>query len=210
MNLQLYIITDPSLSHGRSHVEVVRAAIAGGATAIQLRDKTATARQLIEAGHALRELTRAAGVTFIVNDRADVALALDADGVHVGQDDLPALDARRIVGPNKIVGVSAGTVAEANQAERDGANYIGVGSVYATSSKPDAGAPIGTEGLAQIARAVSIPVVAIGGVNADNAAACIAAGASGVAVISAVVSAADVVDATRRLKRRITNVKRKT
>ena len=108
MNWLLYVLTDPGLSRSRSHVEVVRAAIAGGATAIQLRDKTASTRRLMEIGEELRALTRAAGVALIVNDRADVAVAIDADGVHVGPDDLPAALARRIVGPNKIVGVSAG------------------------------------------------------------------------------------------------------
>lgn len=200
MNPALNVITDEGLSRGRSTVDVVRAALAGGATVIQLRDKTGSTRHLIEVGRALRELTRSAGATFIVDDRADVALAVDADGVHVGQDDLPATDARRIVGAGRIVGVSAGSVAEALQAERDGADYIGVGSVFATGSKPDAGAPIGLDGLARIARAVSIPVVAIGGINAGNAADCIAAGASGVAVISAVVGAADVAQAARELR----------
>ena len=200
MDLTLYVLTDPALSRGRTHIDVVRAAIAGGATAIQLRDKRATSRELLETGRALRELTRAAGVTFIVNDRADIALAVDADGVHVGPDDLPAREARRIVGPNKIVGVSAGTVAEAIQAQADGADYIGVGAVYATDSKADAGAPIGPDGLAPVVRAVSIPAVAIGGIGPGNAAACITAGAAGVAVISAVVAADDIAAAARRIK----------
>ena len=129
-----------------------------------------------------------------------MAVAIDADGVHVGQDDLAAADARRIIGPHKIVGVSAASEEEARKAERDGADYIGAGTVFATASKPDAGAPIGTGGLARIAAAVRIPTVAIGGINAGNAAACIEAGAAGVAVISAVVSADDVSAAARRLR----------
>jgi len=200
LNHALHVLTDEQLSRGRTTVDVVRAALAGGATVIQLRDKTASTRRLLELGRVLRALTREAGATFIVNDRADVALAVDADGVHVGQDDLPAREARRIVGANRVLGVSASSVAEALQAERDGADYIGAGTVFATVSKPDAGAPIGLEGLAQIARAVAIPVVAIGGVNAANAAECVAAGAAGVAVISAVVSADDVAAAARELR----------
>ncbi len=200
VNHSLHVLTDEELSRGRDTIDVVRAAIQGGATVIQLRDKNASTRHLIELGRTLRELTRAADVTFIVNDRADVALAVDADGVHVGQDDLPASDARRIVGAQKLVGVSASSVAEAMQAEHDGADYIGTGSVFVTSSKPDAGVPIGLDGLQQIARAVSIPVVAIGGINAQNAASCVVAGAAGVAVISAVVSAADVERAARELR----------
>jgi thiamine-phosphate pyrophosphorylase len=200
MNLSLYVITDSGLAHGRSHVEVVQAALAGGATAIQLRDKGASGRQLAETGRALHELTRAAGAILIVNDRVDVAVAIDADGVHVGQEDLAAADARKIIGPGKIVGVSAATIAEAIAAERDGADYLGVGTVFATGSKADAGAPIGTEALARVAGAVRIPSVAIGGINAANAAACIEAGAAGVAVISAVVSADDIAAAAKRLR----------
>jgi thiamine-phosphate pyrophosphorylase len=203
MYLSLYVITDEALSRGRPTVEVGRAAIAGGATAIQLRDKTSSTRKLVETGLQLRELTRATGVKLIVNDRADVALAIDADGVHVGQDDLPAVIARRIVGAGKIVGVSAATPDEAKLAERDGADYVGVGSIFATSSKSDAGAPIGTARLAEVARSVRIPAVAIGGINAANAAECIIAGAVGVSVISAVVSAPDIEAAARDLRTRI-------
>ena len=200
MDLSLYVITDSALSHQRLDIDVVRAAIAGGATAIQLRDKAASGRQLAETGRALLELTRRAGALLIVNDRVDVAMAIDADGVHVGQDDLAAADVRRIIGPNKIVGVSASTLEEAIQAERDGADYVGTGAVFATASKPDAGEPIGTRGLARIAAAVRIPTVAIGGINATNAVGCIEAGAAGVAVISAVVSADDISEAARHLR----------
>lgn len=200
MDWTLYVITDAGLSRGRSHREVVRAAIAGGATVIQYREKEGTTRQLIEEAQVLRELTRQMGVLFIVNDRVDVALAVDADGVHVGQDDMPAPLARKLMGPGKIVGVSVDNVEQALQAERDGANYLGAGPIFATPTKPDAAPPIGVEGLAEICRRVSIPVVAIGGINAENAAAVIKAGAAGVAVVSAVVAAPDVEAAARRLR----------
>ena len=200
MDLSLYVVTDRALSRQRSDLDVVRAALAGGATVIQLRDKLAGGRQLAETGRALLALTRAAGALLIVNDRVDVALAIDADGAHVGQDDLNARDARRLLGPGKLLGVSAATTAEATQAERDGADYIGAGAVFTTVTKPDAGAPVGLEGLAAVARSVRIPTVAIGGINATNAAACIAAGAAGVAVVSAVVSADDVAAAARHLR----------
>jgi thiamine-phosphate pyrophosphorylase len=196
----LYIITDRKAAGGRSLAEVVRAAIAGGATVVQLREKMTTTREMIALGQALHAVTQAAGIPLIVNDRVDVALAIDAEGVHVGQDDMPASLARRLIGPDRILGVSAGTAAEAHQAKADGADYIGVGDVFGTPSKPDAGVPIGLDGLAEIARAVSIPVVAIGGITAENAAAVIQAGAAGVAVISAVVGAGDVVAAARQLR----------
>lgn len=200
MDWTLYVITDAKLSRGRPHVEVIRAAIRGGATIVQYREKEGTTRQLLQEAQALRELTRAAGIPFIVNDRVDIALAVDADGVHVGQDDLPARIARRLMGPGKIIGVSASNLQEALEAEAEGADYIGAGPVFATPTKPDAAPPIGLEGLAEICRRVSIPVVAIGGIHEGNAGSVIEAGAAGVAVVSAIVAAPDVEDAARRLR----------
>ncbi|MCS7282230.1 MAG: thiamine phosphate synthase [Anaerolineae bacterium] len=200
INWSLYVITDSKLSRGRSHLEVIRAAIAGGATVVQYREKEGTTRRMIEEARALRELTRQAGVLFIVNDRVDIALAVDADGVHVGQDDMPASLARKLMGPGKIVGVSVDNLEQALQAERDGADYVGAGPIFATPTKPDAAPPIGLEGLAEICRGVSIPVIAIGGINAENAGTVIAAGAAGIAVVSAVVAAPDVEAAARRLR----------
>jgi thiamine-phosphate pyrophosphorylase len=198
-DLSLYVITDRTIGRDRPLGEIVAAAIRGGATMIQLREKNLPARHIAEIGRRLQDITGPAGVPLIVNDRADVALAIDADGVHVGQEDLPVADARRIMGPDKIVGASAGTVAEAVQAEADGADYVGVGSVFATGSKPDAHEPIGPDALAPVRAAVRIPIVAIGGITAANAAEVIYAGAHGVAVISAVIGAEDVREAARRL-----------
>ncbi|WP_298489995.1 thiamine phosphate synthase [uncultured Chloroflexus sp.] len=196
----LYVVTDAGLSRGRSHLAVIEAAIAGGATVVQYREKAAATRQMIAEAQALRELTRRAGVPLIVNDRLDVALAIDADGVHVGQNDMPAALARRLIGPDKILGVSTANLAEAMQAVQDGADYLGVGPVLATPTKPDAAPPIGMDGLREICRHVPIPVVAIGGINATNAADAIAAGAQGIAVVSAVVAAEDVATAARQLR----------
>jgi thiamine-phosphate pyrophosphorylase len=139
---RLYVITDARLSRGRSHRQVVEAAIRGGADAIQLRDKEVPAGELYRAALELREIAREGNVAFLVNDRLDVALAAGADGVHVGQQDLPASVVRRILGPGRILGVTAETVEEALAAERDGADYLGVGPVFeARGTKPDAGAP---------------------------------------------------------------------
>jgi thiamine-phosphate pyrophosphorylase len=199
----VYIVTDQQAAGERALPEIVRAAIQGGATAVQLRAKVATTREMVALGQALLAITRPASIPLIVNDRLDVALAIEADGAHVGQDDLPAAMARQILGPERILGVSAETVAQAQQAERDGANYLGVGDVFGTPSKPDAGSPIGIDGLAATVRAVALPVVAIGGITLDNAPAVIAVGAVGVAVISAVVGAADPAAAARQLRERI-------
>ena len=199
-DLAVYVLTDRRAAGGRALVNVVRAAVRGGATVVQLRDKESSTRELIDLGRALLQVTRPAGVPLIVNDRADVALAIDAEGVHVGQDDMPAPLARQIIGPDRILGVSAGTVDEARRAVREGADYQGTGDVYGTPTKPDAGTPIGLAGLAEVARAVTIPVVAIGGITLDNARAAIEAGAAGVAVISAVIGAPDPEEAARRLR----------
>ncbi len=201
--LWLYVLTDRGRARGRSDEQIVAAALDGGATAIQLRGKDLTGAALVRVGRRLRELTRAASALLIINDRVDVALAVEADGVHVGQDDIPARDARRLVGPDRLLGVSARTVDEAVRAVRDGADYIGFGPVFPTVTKEDAGAPSGVEELQRACRAVAIPVVAIGGITPSNAGAILAAGAVGVAVISAVVSAPDSALATRVLHRAV-------
>lgn len=204
----LYVITSRQAAGDTPLTDVVQAAVAGGATVVQLRAKQATTREIIQLGHALRRITRNSEIPLIVNDRVDIALALDADGAHVGQEDLPVPLARGVMGPDRILGVSAGTTEEAHQAEEDGADYLGVGDVYGTPSKPDAGVPIGLQGLREIAEAVSIPVVGIGGITADKAAAVIEAGAAGVAVISAVIGAPDPEAAACHLREVIRNAKR--
>jgi len=205
----LYVITDEVLSGGRSHEEQTRAAVEGGAGVIQLRDKRADTRRLYEAACAMREATRAAGALLIVNDRLDIALAADADGLHVGPDDLPVAVARRLLRPGMILGASAGTVEEAIAAERDGADYLGVGAVYeARGSKADAGAPVGPERIAAIRKAVNIPLVGIGGIKAENAMPVIEAGADGVAVITGVVAAPDIRLAAEQLVALVRSAKR--
>jgi thiamine-phosphate pyrophosphorylase len=209
LNLALYVVTDESLSRGRPTAEIVAAAIRGGADAIQLRAKDLPVREQLAIGRALRAITREAAVLFIVNDRTDLALALDADGIHVGQDDLPADLARQLVGPDRIVGVSTATVEEARIARDMGADYLGVGAIYGTATKSDAGAPIGPAAIGAIKAAVNLPVVGIGGIGPANAAEVIAAGADGVAVVSAVVSAADPEAAARALKASIATALRR-
>ncbi|HLZ63123.1 MAG TPA: thiamine phosphate synthase [Ktedonosporobacter sp.] len=197
--LALHVLTDRKWSQGRDTLTVIRAALDGGATVIQLRDKTASTRMLIEEGMALRALTRERHALLIINDRIDVALAVDADGAHVGQDDLPGELARQLLGPERILGISAGNRQEAASAIAAGADYLGVGPIYATTTKADAGKAIGTQGLAELAACYAIPLVAIGGITAENCRAAMLAGAAGVAVISAVVAANDITVATRRL-----------
>jgi len=199
---RLHVLTDRDTSRGRSHLQVAEAAIAGGADVLQLRDKEASSGRLYQEALQLRKLTRDARVPFIVNDRLDIALAVDADGVHVGQSDLPASAVRKILGPGKILGVSVDTVEQAILAEKDGADYLGVGPVFeARGTKPDTGEPMGVDCIARIRRHCRLPIVAIGGITAENARKVREAGADAAAVISAIVSADDISEATRRLKR---------
>jgi len=165
--------------------------------------KDEPARLMVETARRLATLCQTAGVTFIVNDRVDVAMIVEADGVHVGQDDLPAEDVRRLLGRGVLLGVSAATVQEARAAERAGADYLGVGAIYATATKADAGAPVGLARIRELRRAVGLPLVAIGGISADNAAQVIAAGAQGVAVVSAVTLAEDMAAAARQIRREV-------
>jgi thiamine-phosphate pyrophosphorylase len=198
---RICVVTNPHPGRGRTPAEIAEQAIAGGADAIQFRDKEASGRAFLEAARPVREICRQAGVAFIVNDRIDVALAIDADGAHVGQDDMPAAEARRLLGPERVLGVSAATVVEAAAAAADGADYLGVGPVFeARGTKPDAGRPIGVEGVAAIAAAIKLPVLAIGGIHVGNAAGVFRAGAAGIAVISAVVGAPNVAEAVRGLR----------
>ena len=204
----LYVITDPALSRGRSHLDVARAALEGGADAIQIRDKSSTAYNLSRVTAEIQPLVRKFGAALLVNDRVDVALVAGADGAHVGQDDLPAREARRLMPRPRVLGVSAATRDLARRAQKDGADYVGVGPVFRTATKPDAGEPLGLERLAEISASVSIPVVAIGGINADNIGGVFEAGASGAAVISAVAGAEDIASAARALKRLIAGARR--
>lgn len=195
----LYVVTDERLSLGRSHLEIAQTALKGGADVIQLRDKGRSARDLLEIAKKIRPITTAAGATFIINDRLDLAL-LAADGVHLGQSDLPIGAARRIAPRPFIIGASVGSVEEALQAEREGADYVVVSPVFATGSKDDAGPGHGLQTVREVQGAVMIPVLAIGGINQENAADVIRAGADGCAVISSVVSAPDISSAARALR----------
>ncbi|MDO9549454.1 MAG: thiamine phosphate synthase [Methanoregula sp.] len=207
MNFDLYVITDENIGLGRTHAEIAERAIAGGADAIQLRDKSLVSSELIQVGQAIRKLTRMSATLFIINDRLDVALACEADGVHLGQGDMCTDVARELAPPGFIIGVSVSTVQEAVLAEQEGADYVALSPTFSTESKQDAGPGHGLTMLREIRRNVSIPVIAIGGINCENIHDVITAGADGVAVISAVVGAADITAAARELKILITRSK---
>jgi thiamine-phosphate pyrophosphorylase len=197
--LRLHVLTDHQWSRGRDIVTVATAALDGGATTIQLRDKTASTRVLIEEGLVLRRLTRERGALLIINDRVDVALAVEADGAHVGQEDMPATLARQLLGPRRILGVSVANRAEAGAAIAAGADYLGVGPIFPSPGKADAGPATGLHLLTEIAACYPMPLVAIGGITAENATEVMQAGAAGVAVITAVVYAEDIAGAAHQL-----------
>ena len=178
-------------------------ALKGGATMIQLRRKSASGSELYEWSKSIQELCRAHNAIFIVNDRLDIALAANADGVHLGQEDLPADAAKKLLGKDKILGVSVSSVTEAEKAGRSGADYIGFGHIYPTASKQKSCRPVGPDSITEVVRALLLPVIAIGGITLDNVCEVINAGASGVAVISAVAEAPDPEKATALLKQKM-------
>lgn len=205
--MELYIVTDRKASRGRDHMSMVRAALDGGADVIQLRDKDLSGRDLYALAREMASLVHASRARFIVNDRLDIALAAGADGVHLGQYDLPVAAARSLSPPSFIIGASVGSVEEALAAERDGADYIALSPVFSTPTKDDAGPGHGLEVLREIKAAVKLPVIAIGGVNAGNVTEVVAAGADGVAVISAVLGADDVEAAARSMRELVIRAK---
>ncbi len=197
--LRVLVVTDRRLAGARDVREIVNQALDAGAQAVQLRNKGDSPRELLDVGRDVRAMTRARGALLFVNDRVDIALALEADGVHVGPHDLPVADVRRIVPPGFLIGRSADEPDVAKRAADDGADYIGCGTVWATATKADAGAVIGIHGLIAVVRAVSVPVVAIGGITVERAAEVARTGAVGVAVVGAVMAANDPGTAVRGL-----------
>jgi len=200
VNWSLYLVTDRGLSLGRPLETIVEQALLGGATVVQLREKNCTTREFIALARRLKDITAAFAAPLIINDRADVALAADIPGLHVGQDDMDWADARRLMGPDAILGLSAGTEEHVLAAQNADVQCLGVGPVFATPTKSDAAPAWGLERLRRIRPRCRQPLVAIGGVNAANATDVIRAGADGLAVVSALCSAPDVRDAARRLR----------
>ena len=196
---RFHVITDMVLQTCYSHVELAGLAIAGGADTIQLREKGGSTREMIRAAEQMQTLCKKAGVSFIVNDRVDVAIASGADGVHLGQDDFPIPLARKLLGKKAIIGGSAANIEEARTCLAEGADYIGFGPVYTTTSKADAGPISGLDLLRDVAEAIPLPIVAIGGITTDNAPLIMKAGAHGIAVISAVCCQSSPTEAARAL-----------
>ena len=195
----LYLCTDRGLMSTPTLEEAVEAAIRGGVTLVQLREKDCSSGEFYRTAVSIKKITDAAGIPLIINDRLDIALAVDAAGLHIGQTDLPAQVARRILGPDKILGVSTATLQEAQKAQADGADYIGVGAMFATGTKKNARS-VTMEGLAEIRRGVDIPIVVIGGVNEKNCAQFNGTGIDGLAIVSAIIAKPDIEAAAREIR----------
>ncbi len=193
-----YFITDARLSRA-GNVSDVQAAVAAGVRVIQYREKAADPAAVLAEARELRRLCQ--GALFLLNDHVEIALAVGADGVHIGQEDMPLPEARRLLGPGKVIGVTVNTVDQALLAARQGADYLGVSPIFATQTKPDAGEPAGLSLLREIRRLVSLPLIGIGGITLENASAVITAGADGLCAISAVVTQPDVAAAIRAFQR---------
>lgn len=187
--LRLYLVTDRGLAGGRAMTEIVREAVAGGVTMVQLREKECSTRDFVALGRELKSLLASHNVPLIINDRVDVALACGADGVHIGQSDMPYDMARRILGPDSIIGLSVENIDEVIAANSLDVDYIGVSPVFATPTKTDTAVPFGLDGLREAVRLSVHPVVGIGGMNASTAADVMSCGADGIAVVSAIIAA---------------------
>lgn len=199
----LYLVTDSDLSLGRPLAQIVRAAVDGGVTCVQVREKACSTRGYLERLMPVRALLQERGVPLVVNDRLDIALAVEADAIHLGQTDMPLHLAKRIAGDRLLIGISCESRQDAIEAERGGADYVSVSPVFATPTKTDTAGALGLEGVRAIRAAVRLPVVAIGGINAGSAADVIRAGADGICVVSAIVSAPDPCAAAASLRRLI-------
>lgn len=200
IDYRLYLVTDRSFIGSKSIREAVSEAIEGGATFIQIREKDITTREFYRIGLEVKEVTDYYKVPLVINDRIDIAQAIDADGVHLGQKDMPLLTARKILGKDKIIGISTGSIEQAMEAEKNGADYIGIGTVFYTGTKKDINIPIELTGLKSICDSVRITKIAIGGINGTNLQAVLASGADGAAVVSAILGQVDIREAAKVLK----------
>jgi thiamine-phosphate pyrophosphorylase len=201
IDYSLYLVTDRSFLNNKSIKDAVEEAIKGGVTIVQVREKGVSSREFYKVALEVKEITDKYKIPLIINDRIDIAQAVDASGVHLGQSDLPLKLARDILGKDKIIGISVGNAKEAKEAEADGADYVGIGTIFFTGTKKDIKTPIGIEGLTEIVKSIGIPSVAIGGINEENAKDVLSSGTDGVAVISAILGKEDIRKAAEEFRR---------
>lgn len=201
MDLSLYLVTDPDLTKGRSLIEIIEEAIAGGVTMVQIREKDATSLQFYNLAKAAKQLLAPHNIPLIINDRLDIALAVDADGLHIGQSDLPPDVARKLLGKDKILGWSVETIEQAIEANDLDVDYIGISPIFSTTTKTDINKPFELEGARKVVELTNHPTVAIGGISTNNLADVMKTGVDGVAVVSAIISHQSPKDAAREMKK---------
>lgn len=206
IDYSVYLVTDRDILGGRDLYEAVEESIKGGATVVQLREKKIGDEEFLEIAKKLKKITDKYNIPLIINDNVKVAKLVDATGVHIGQSDEELTEARKELGDDKIIGVSATNLEEALKAEKDGADYLGIGAVFFTGSKKDINVPMGLEGLKKIVESVAIPNVAIGGIHLDNVKDVMKTGTNGVAVISEILGKEDIFEATKTLKKYVKNL----
>lgn len=199
INYKLYLVTDRRFLKDKTLKDAVEEAILGGVTLVQIREKYSSTREFFEIAVDVKKVTSYYKIPLIINDRIDIAQAIDADGVHLGQTDMPLLKAREILGKNKIIGISSGSIQEALDAEKGGADYLGIGTVFNTGTKKDTKHPLGIEGLKKIYDSISIPAVAIGGINQRNFNDILSTGVDGISVVSAILNTSDIKTAAENL-----------
>lgn len=200
MDLSLYLVTDRTLAAGRALTDIVRDAVRGGCTMVQLREKDCSTREFLNEALALRQILNGTGVPLIINDRIDIALAADADGVHIGQSDMPYAEARRLLGANRIIGLSVESFEDIDVANSLDVDYIGISPIFSTPTKNDTATPFGLEGTREAVRRSVHPSVAIGGIHLNNISDVLATGVNGVAVVSEIIAAHDPYKAARQMK----------
>ncbi|WP_333861653.1 thiamine phosphate synthase [Clostridium sp.] len=199
LDYSLYLVTDRNILKGRPLHEAVEQAILGGVTLVQLREKDASTREFYKQAVEVKKITESYNIPLIINDRLDIAQAVDAEGVHFGQSDMPLIAARNILGKNKIIGISVGNIEEAVEAEKNSADYVGIGTIFFTGTKKDIELPIGIQGLKKIYDNINIPAVAIGGINENNFKEVLSTGIEGISVVSAILGKNNIKDAAEAL-----------
>lgn len=200
VDYSLYLITDRRFLKNKTICDAVEEAIKGGVTLVQVREKEASTREFYNVAVKVKEVTDKYNIPLLIDDRIDIALASNCSGVHLGQSDMPICEARKILGNEKLIGISAGNIDEAIEAQNEGADYIGVGTIFYTGTKKDIKKPIGIRGLENIVESINIPSVAIGGINLENAEYVMKTGTNGLAVISAIMAESDIRSAAEKLK----------
>lgn len=208
VNYDLYLVTDRKLAKGRVLLDIIKSAVEGGVTIVQLREKECSTKEFLQEAKGIKAFLSSQKVPFIINDRIDIALAVDADGVHIGQDDMPPDLARKLLGNEKIIGISVSNIEELNLSLQNNIDYLALSPIFSTQTKIDTSLPIGLEGIPAFRKLTKLPLIGIGGINVGNAKEIVRIGCDGIAVVSAIISSDNPEDASRKLLNKIIDGKK--